>query len=76
MKITSMCTLCSVFEGLKLAWVGPMLLTVTGILAVLSMFAWPLLIIWPVMLVIGIALAAGPGACSCDVPPRWRSVRR
>ena len=34
MKITSMCTLCSVFEGLKLAWVGPMLLTVTGILAV------------------------------------------
>ena len=64
MKITSMCTVCSVFEGMKLAWVGPMLLTVTGILAVLSMFAWPLLIIWPIMLIIGIALAAGHGACT------------
>lgn len=64
MKITSMCTICTMFEGMKLSWVGPMLLTVTGIVALLSMFAWPLLIVWPVLLLVAIGLAAGHGACT------------
>lgn len=64
MKFASMCSVCSVFEWLQLKWVGPMMLLGSSILAVLSLFVWPLLFIWPVSFVAGLGLTAGYGACT------------
>lgn len=66
--LTSACSLCSIFERLKMPWVGPLLLMVSGFIAILSLFVWPLLLVWPVMVLIGLGIMAGYGACNeCNI---------
>lgn len=64
MKLITACSFCTMFERLQLPWVGPILLMVTGFIAILSLFVWPLLFVWPIMVLIGLGVMAGYGACN------------
>ena len=64
MKLITACSFCTMFERLQLPWLGPILLMVTGFIAILSLFVWPLLFIWPIMVLIGLGVMAGYGACN------------
>lgn len=64
MQYLSSCSVCSVFEWLQLPWLGNLLLGLGGVLAVFSLFFWPLMIVWPVLLFFGFGLVIGHGACA------------
>jgi len=64
MQGLSTCSICSAFEWLQLPWLGNLFLVIGCVLAVFSLFFWPLLIVWPMLLALGFVLAAGYGACA------------